>query len=32
MLLEEMIMIDMLTNGYNPLLKLDVDKYWQERL
>lgn len=32
MLLEEMVIIDMLANGFNPFEKESVDKYWLERL
>jgi len=32
MLLEHLISIDMVMHGYDPESKIDVDKYWQERL
>jgi hypothetical protein len=32
MLLEELVELDMILNGYDPKVKKDVDKYWQERL
>lgn len=30
--LEEQVSIDMIINGYNPMMKESVDKYWKERL
>jgi hypothetical protein len=32
MLLEMLVQFDMVMNGYDPNSKIDVDKYWQERL
>jgi hypothetical protein len=32
LMLEELVSIDMILNGYSPHVKEDVDKYWQERL
>lgn len=30
--LETLVMLDMLDNGYNPLSREDIERYWKERL